>query len=235
MRRIAAWALLFLAAPCAAQETESITVNASALVGVWKVTSPSYIAKRGIFGGIEFGPLTARFCRIEQAKDELTATCLNGGRAAVTLDDRTIHFARGIMIARAVLEGTLDTENNFTGHMAMKLAGIITEDSNLSFGGKLDLSKPQAGPADALMHTALTDDWARIPHDSKLKSPTTLTSDLGEIQALVWLGRQDEGGGPEEPPIKDYFSVHAVEFDHGERLCGLHQRDDGVLDALQCA
>jgi hypothetical protein len=26
-----------------------------------------------------------------------------------------------------------------------------------------------------------------------------------------------------------------VEFDHGERICGVHQRDDGVMDALQCA
>jgi hypothetical protein len=26
----------------------------------------------------------------------------------------------------------------------------------------------------------------------------------------------------------------AVEFEHGQRLCGLHQRDDGVLDYFRC-
>jgi hypothetical protein len=232
--RLASAFLLLSAMAASAQQTESITVNASALVGVWKITSPSYIVKRGIFSGIEFGPLSSRFCRIEQMKDELTSYCLNGGRNTVSLNGRSIHFARGIMIARAVLDGTLDSSTSFTGRMAMKLAGITTEDSNLSSGGKLDLSRPQTGPADALMRRALTDGLAQIPHDARLKDPPVLESGLGEIQALIWLGQQDQGGGPNQQTMKDYFSVYAVEFDHGERLCGLHQRGDGILDAFQC-
>jgi hypothetical protein len=231
--RLAATFLLLSAIAATAQETESVTVNASALLGVWKITSPSYIVKRGIFSSIEFGPLTARFCRIEQAKDELTTYCLDGGSSTVTLDGRTIHFARGILVARAVLEGTLDSNNSFTGRMAMKLAGITTEDSHLSSGGKLDLSKPQTGPADALLRTAIANGLAQIPHDAKLKD-AALPSGLGEVQALIWLGHQDKAGGPDQPTTKDYFSVYAAEFDHGERLCGLHQRDDGVLDVLHC-
>lgn len=231
MRLVAAF-LLLSAIAATAQETESVTVNASALPGVWKITRPSYIAKRGVFGAIKFGPLTSGFCRIEQA-DGLTFHCLSSGSGTVTLDGPNIHFAQGIIIARAVLDGTFDTGNSFTGRMAMKLAGITTEDSHLSSGGKLDLSKLQTGPADALLRTVITNGLAQIPHDAKLKEPA-LPSDLGEVQALIWLGHQDKGGGPDQPTVKDYFSVYAVEFDHGERLCGLHQRDDGVLDVLHC-
>jgi len=32
----------------------------------------------------------------------------------------------------------------------------------------------------------------------------------------------------------DATSVYAVEFEGGERICGLHQRGDGTLDAFQC-
>ena len=235
MRLLASVFFLLPAIAASAQQTESITVNANALVGVWKITSPSYIVKRGIFGGIEFGPLSSRFCRIEQAKDDLTSYCLNGGSGSVTLDGRAIRFTRGIMIARVVLEGTLDTSNSFTGQMVMKLAGITTQDSSMSAGGKLDLSEPQTGPADPLMRTLVTNGLAQIPHDAAVKDRSAPSSDLGSVQAMVWLGHQDKDGGPDQQSIKDYFSVYAVEFDHGERICGLHQRDDGVLDAFGCA
>jgi hypothetical protein len=230
--RLASAFLLLSTIAASAQQTESITVNASALAGVWKITRPSYIAKRGVFGAIEFGPLTSGLCRIEQA-DGLIFHCLSSGSGTVTLDGPNIHFAQGIMIARAVLEGTLDSGNSFAGHMAIKLMGITTEDSNLSSGGKLDLSKPQDGPADALMRSIVANGLAQIPHDAKMKD-TTLPPDLGGVQALIWLGHQDKGGGPDQPAVKDYFSVYAVEFDRGERLCGLHQGEDGVVDAFRC-
>jgi hypothetical protein len=232
--RLAPAFLLLSAMAASAQETESVTVNASALVGVWKITSPSYVVKRGIFSSIEFGPLAPRFCRIEQDKDQLNAYCLNKGNGTVTLDGRTIHFAQGIMIARVVLEGTLDSGNSFTGHLAIKLAGIAAEDPNMSSGGKLDLSKPQIGPADALLRAIITNGLAQTPHTAQVKDSPALTPGLGAVQALAWLGHQDKGGGPGQEAIKDYFSVYAVEFDHGERLCGLHQRDDGMLDAFGC-
>jgi len=233
--RLASTFLLLSAIAALAQETESITVNANALAGVWKITAPSYIAKRGIFGALEFGPLTGDICRIEQVGDEFTSHCLGRGSGTVTLDGRTIHFAHGIMIARVVLEGTLDSANSFTAHQAMKLAGITTEDPNVSTGRKLNLSVTQPGPADALLRAVISNGLAQIPHDAKVKDSPALSPDLGGVQALVWLGHQDKGGAPDQQAVKDYFSVYAVEFDHGERICGLHQRDDGVLDAFHCA
>ena len=235
MYRITAWALLFLATPCLAQQTESVTVNASALVGAWEVTHPFYIAKHGIFSAFEFGPPTPGFCRIEQAAGDLAFHCFNSGNGTVTLEGRDIHFAGGSMMARIVLDGSLESGNSFTGHQAIKLAGITAEDSQLSSGRKIDLSAAQAGPAAALLRTILTNGLAQVPHDAKVKDSPVLTPELGAVQAVIWLGHQNKGGGPTQPPIKDYFSVYAVEFDHGERLCGLHQRDNSVLDAFQCA
>ena len=36
------------------------------------------------------------------------------------------------------------------------------------------------------------------------------------------------------PHRTDFYSVYLVTFAEGERLCGLHQQGDGVLDALRC-
>lgn len=36
------------------------------------------------------------------------------------------------------------------------------------------------------------------------------------------------------PNRPDFFSVYLVRFADGELLCGLHQRDDGMLDAFGC-
>jgi len=36
------------------------------------------------------------------------------------------------------------------------------------------------------------------------------------------------------PNRPDFFSVYFVRFTEGERLCGLHQRENGVLDAFRC-
>jgi hypothetical protein len=61
-------------------------------------------------------------------------------------------------------------------------------------------------------------------------SPNELRA-LGAVQAVVYLGKTTRS--PEEK--KPYFySVYQVEFSFGERLCGLHQKDDGVVDTLIC-
>jgi hypothetical protein len=226
--------VLALMAASAAQETESITVNASALVGVWKITRPTYVAKRGIFAAIEFGPPLPGFCRIEQSKDELAVHCLAHGSGTARLDGPNIHFARGGMIARIVIDGVLQADKSFAGHEVFKLAGITIADTNLSSGAKLDLSTPQSGPPDSLLRGAIANGLRQTPHDIAVKDSPALTVDLGAVQAVVWLGYQDKFAPPGQPNIKDYFSVYAVEFDHGERICGLHRRADGVLDAFQC-
>ena len=216
--------VLALALLATAQEPEHITVNANALVGVWKVTRPSYVAKRGIFGDFEFGPPSPGFCRIEQVQDELTVHCLAHGSGRVTLKDRTIRFACS-MVARLVLEGVLQSDHSFTAHQAVSLAGMTAlEDPNLSSGGKIDLSASPADQGDAAQKLRTA-----IAQDGKTESA------LGAIQTVLLLGHQEKFSPPDRPNIQDYFSVYAVEFDQGERICGLHLTGNGVLDAFECA
>ena len=35
--------------------------------------------------------------------------------------------------------------------------------------------------------------------------------------------------------MPNYFAAYAVEFADGERMCWLHQDDDGKLAAFQCS
>ncbi|HKX64942.1 MAG TPA: hypothetical protein VJM78_06495 [Rhizomicrobium sp.] len=234
MRWTAAAIFLLLAMPCAAQETESITVHASALVGAWKLTQPSYAVKEGLFGDIKFGPLSDNFCRIEQQERDLTIHCLVRGVGRVTLDRGNIRLAWGIVMARVVIESVLQPDLSFTGHETIKLVGISIEDPNMSSGRKADLSGPDKSGLAQMLRGAIAQGLARTPHDGAVKDNPALRADLGSIQAVVYLGQQDKFASPDAPDIKGYFAVYAVEFENGERICGLHQGDDGKLDAFQC-
>lgn len=67
---------------------------------------------------------------------------------------------------------------------------------------------------------------------------------IGPVQSLSYLGQETKWDWPPPPGTKadimnlpnrpDFFSVYLVRFADGELLCGLHERDDGVLDAFGC-
>jgi hypothetical protein len=237
MRRIAAWALLLLATPCVAQQTESITVNASALVGTWKVSQPQYVAKRGVFEDFKFGPLYEKFCRIEQDGQGLAIHCLARDEGRVTLDRGNIRMAWGSRMARIAIEGVLRPDLSFAGHESFRLAGIaMLEDSKLSSGRKVDLSVPPADRAGMaqLLRDVIVDGLADVPHDGGVKESPALRTDLGSVQAIAYLGQQERFAPPGQLGGKGFFAVYAVEFEKGERICALHQRDDGTLDAFEC-
>ena len=74
-------------------------------------------------------------------------------------------------------------------------------------------------------------------------SNLTLPS-VGPVQSISYLGQETKWDWPPPPGTRqdimnlpnrpDFFSVYLVRFAEGELLCGLHQRDDGVLDAFGC-
>lgn len=53
----------------------------------------------------------------------------------------------------------------------------------------------------------------------------------GRVEAVAFLGRTPVRI---DRPESDLYSVHNVEFAHGERLCGWHKDRGGVLDAFRC-
>ena len=73
------------------------------------------------------------------------------------------------------------------------------------------------------------------------KNLAALTRDLhalGAVQVVAYLGSSSR----EVPSVtrgvpkveSNFLNVYAVEFESGERICGLHSREDGVIDAFRC-
>lgn len=215
---------LTIALAASAGPSESITVNAEAVTGAWTITRPTYIAKRSLFGAIEFGPPAPGFCRVERQEDEFAFHCLGHGEGTVHLEGRNIRFAWGSLLARVAMEGVLQSDNSFSGKVSFKLAGITAVDSGFSSGSKLDLSRPapDTGNVAQLLRTAIG------------KDGIIAGAGLGGIQALIPLGHQDSFAPPDQAAGKDYFTVYAVEFEGGERICGVHQDGDDGLGEFQC-
>lgn len=195
----------------------------------------------GFFSALKWGSLQDHYCRIGQQPDGLTLNCLPGGRnGTVEVDGAHIHMAWGTMMARMVLDGTLQSPTHFQGTIEAKLAGIGFADPELSSGSKqkIALETPDKSGKSALLRTILTEGLEQVPHDHdaiKKASNGSSIPALGAVEAIAYLGQQTKFGGPagHEDQV-DYFSVYAVEFESGERICGLHQRADGVLDAFLC-
>jgi hypothetical protein len=66
---------------------------------------------------------------------------------------------------------------------------------------------------------------------------------LGKVEAVLYLGEgstvrpifSDAGAvRPASSLFAFAFSAYQVEFTNGQRLCGIHQRADGVLDGFVC-
>ena len=245
----------------AAAQNEIVTVTAESLAGPWKITLPSWGAI-DISMVAKFGPMTENFCRMEGGRSDMHVSCLRRfgstlGNGTLSLDGNKIHIAWGSMLLRQTIDATLQSPGVFSGSYALKLTGItVTAPSQLT-ASKIDLSSvpPDAGGKSALLKKQLVDlgngvPFTLQPYMSKDMSPPEPDDlrKLGGIQAVLYLGRTqttvEEGrpGMDRQPPPEsqappynnDAFEIYAVEFDHGERICGIRQRPDGVVDGLHC-
>mgnify|MGYP001556562019 CR=1 FL=1 len=225
-----------LVLPAAAQPVESVTVTANALLGIWKVTCPHALGKSGFFGDWKWDTARDGFCRVGQGQGELTFHCLSMGAGTASLSGTHVHLAWGSMMARFVIDGEFQSQSNFAGHAAAKLAGISIEDPGPSSGVKIDpqtRAADEGGKAD-LLRAILSGGLSQVPHDLRMKDALPDRASLGRAQAVSHLGQQAKYGLPGKEPT-DFLTVYAIEFDNGERICGLNQRDGGSFDAFQCA
>jgi hypothetical protein len=98
-----------------------------------------------------------------------------------------------------------------------------------------------------LLRRILEEGVTAVPHDEEAlrKNRTGLSPPkVGQVQSLHYLGQETKLDWPPPPGMKadimnlpsrpDFFSVYLVRLADGELLCGLHQRDDGLLDAFAC-
>lgn len=125
----------------------------------------------------------------------------------------------------------------FHGHFGAKLMGIVITDPDVSEGNKiaLDPAAPDVAGKAGLLRPVLNGE--AVPHDPKLDETIAAAraGQPGALQQIIYLGLQAKGGGPTSTAVPDYFAAYAVEYADSERLCWLHQDDDGKLAAFQCA
>ncbi len=236
MMKLAAFAFV-LATTAAMAQPETVTVAQSlGLDGFWKISVPAGFSI-GFSGPAQFGPMRELYCRITRNGG---IHCLSGGYAqsgTAVLDEGTVHIAWGSMMARMAIDAEY-TGSSLTGTFTFKLSGIRHDAPGSSIGERI---MPPRGSDDASQYlTALMAQLAADRITSPLDAKAIAARDgalpndigkLGRVEAVAFLGRTPVRI---DRPEGDLYSVHIVEFAHGERLCGWHQNRDGVLDAFRC-
>src|SRR3954468_12624932 len=132
--------------------------------------------------------------------------------------------------------------------MGARIAGIPRENPAPASATKLVLSEaaPDGGGKAALLRAtlqqleqgkltlpqdpeAIDDNGGALPDDIK---------PLGALQIVTYLGPSFRELGHSTAGVPDmdldFLRAYAVEFEHGQRICGLRQRADGVLDVFRC-
>ena len=222
----------------AAQDIEQVTVYGGSLSGIWKVSGPGWVTVN-LFHGTQWGPPREGFCRIDHNQVGYTTHCYgqapsSGG--SLEVNDKNFHLAWGTTMARLVLDGTVGSATQFTGHFALKLAGVPIEDADEAEGTKIEVKTDASdiGGNAQLVHDILT--GATPPHDPAVDAGLTAAHllQLGGIEAIRYVGQQSKAGGPKTVPDPNYLTVYVVEFEKGELLCALHQSQDATLEAFLC-
>lgn len=254
MKPLALLALL-LAAPATAQvaPVETVTVKGRSLVGIWHGTLSQSVFQ-GLFGaltGIQpltLGQMADAFCRIAPARNELEMSCVQFGTdGRVTVEDGQVRIGTG----RVTFEGQQPDANHLRGHFRSRSwLGVTRENPAVAEAVRITPSAdaPDQAGKGPLLQKILDQGLAAIPQDADAlrKNYSNLTvPKLGAVQSLSYLGQETKWDWPPPPGITrdimhipnrpDFFSVYLVRFADGERLCGLHSREDGVLDAFRCA
>ncbi|OAI44337.1 hypothetical protein AYO42_00900 [Rhizomicrobium sp. SCGC AG-212-E05] len=237
MRRIAL-VLLLMTLPSAAQEVEQVTVYGGSLSGFWHISGPNWV-QMNMFGKVTWGPVSDRICRIGHGPEGYETRCSNmqGKGGSLEVDGSRFHLAWGSLVARMVFDGEVMSATAFRGHFAIKPLGMTVTDPGLSEGRKITLdpgAPDTAGKAD-LLRAVLNGE--AVPHDPELadRISAARADQPGSLQQIIYLGRQTRFGGPNIAWVPNYFAVYAVEFSDGERICWLHQDNDGKLAAFQCS
>lgn len=233
-------------------ELEPVTIRGKALVGVWHGTL-GQSGFRGLFGNLtgmtpmKLGQVVPVYCRIARVQDELEMSCPQfGSMGRVTLADGRIRIGG----SRVAFEGEQPDMNRLRGRFHSRswlglsqVSPIVAEAVRVV---------PQAEPIDAagktsLLRQILEQGLSAVPHDAeamKRNHSNRLPSKVGQVRGIFYLGQETKWDWPPPPGTRadimnlpgrpDFFSVYLVRVADDEMLCGLHQRDDGVLDAIGC-
>jgi hypothetical protein len=243
----------------ATAQPETVTVETDKLAGLWRIGMPmgGTIDWRM---NVTFGPMRDTFCRLEGPRGALKAYCLmqlayKSDVGDVSLEGDHVHIAWGSMMLRVTADGTMQPAGGFTGYYTLKASGIGIRAPEQMTAAKISLAQdaPDPGGKSASLTRVLAGLAAGTPLASLTQlwgKPEPPTADelrgLGAIQTVAWLGHtptKDEllaafppdKRGKEAARVNDYvLDIYAVGVANGERICGVHQRPDAVIDGLVC-
>jgi hypothetical protein len=150
----------------------------------------------------------------------------------------------------AWLFGEQPDATHLRGHFRISSwLGVSTENPAIAAAVRVvpQPDAPDTAGKAALLRRILDQGLEAVPEDAaamKKNDSIFVLPKLGPVESLSYLGQETKWDWPPPPGIKadrmnipnrpDFFSVYFVRFAQGELLCGLHQRDDGVLDAFRC-
>jgi hypothetical protein len=253
MRRLALFALL-VSAPALTQETDldAVTVHGRSLVGVWHGTL-GQSAFRGLLGNLtgmtraKFGQMALVYCRISRQEDGMEMFCHQfGSMGQVTVTDGLVRIGG----SRLAFEGAQPDVNSLRGRFRSRSRlGLVRDNPAVAEAVRI---LPQAHRQDTnggavLLRRIFEQGLAAVPQDAEAMKKNRSNINLpkiGPVQDISYLGQEAKWDWPPPPGTKadimhlpnrpDFFGVYLVRFAEGELLCGLHQRDDGALDAFGC-
>ena len=249
-------ALAFLPLAASAQNENVVVTGQQSMTGMWKFHNEE---SEGPFNGSGYCRVrqTDDDLAIRCMGGGKWSGTLNGATFHISTQGY-ISFNHGPLTAIPggwlVLDAALDSPTAFHGTGGIKLIGFTIFQSKLDkklqmTGTKFVLPEntPDGSGKGGLLKTVLQElgkGAIQMPHAPDLTSnfgrlasankPEDIRS-LGDIQGVIYLGedKSDRWDGKKElPPF--LFSVYQVEFTNGERLCGIHQRDDGAVDGFLC-
>lgn len=242
--------LFLLPAPAMAQDNSLETievVGTHSLAGFWKIQFPAGIPLsiplviRGTLGADE------AFCRMEDAKDEMTVRCLPwNGNGTATVDAKSLHLAWGVAVFRFVIDAPIVTATAFTGAYKLKVIGDSHDAPAPASGRKLAPSAtapdvPGQGPTllarlkDVAAGAAPPDEATRKNFGMMFGGPPATTAaslqGLGAPVQAIYLGASTPPEIPPPPPgarpddrsnarftfFRSGFSVYDVEFAGGQQ------------------
>jgi len=221
---------LLLAAPAMAEDApvETVFSRASSLNGLWKIQATQ---------GDKF-----LNCRIEHATTDPSIHCFERPvSSALTLRDNSVRIAfYPTLLQTDIIEGELTSPDSFRGSGRVLLSGIPFLHHEGISGTRLAIvpeASDTAGEAPLLgtILSELANGRLNRPYDSNKNGKVALPRDmkmLGAVAAITYLGMANSNS--DRAILPDFFAVYLVNFQNGQRFCGLHVTEAGLLDGFRC-
>jgi len=222
--------LCLLAAPAMAQEVpvETIFSSAGSLNGLWKIQPPQ--------------GSKAMNCRIEHVPADPAIHCFERAvSTSLTLRGTKVRIAfYPTLLQTDVFEGELTSPDTIAGSGHILLSGISMLRQEGLEGHRQTVPRDTAdlaGKAPLLRSilSELAGGHFRRPYDRSDEGKVQLPRDLktlGAAGAITYLGLADTNR--DRVMLPDFFAVYLVDFANGQRFCGLHATDNGLLDGFRC-